>query len=184
MPRQPDRVAPQDQGVGIDLRRYDIDVATLPPLIPVPRAAEILGLSRASAYRYAAAGDLPVQRFGGRVYVVTAKGTAATGDTWRTFRSQLLWLGVSLASIATGLALHHDYPTLLFWAATVALICAAPLVQVATTRLTSSRQLPWPGRLPPQEDAPTRSAVLALESGHPYPRGAAAGVVAYLRGRP
>jgi cellulose synthase (UDP-forming) len=72
------------------------------------------------------------------VYVVTAKGTAATGDTWRTFRSQLLWLGVSLASIATGLALHHDYPTLLFWAATVALICAAPLVQVATTRLTSS----------------------------------------------
>lgn len=45
----------------------------LPALIPVPRAAEILGLSRASAYRYAAAGELPTQRLGGRVYVITAK---------------------------------------------------------------------------------------------------------------
>jgi predicted DNA-binding transcriptional regulator AlpA len=45
----------------------------LPALLSVPRAAEILGLSRASAYRYAAAGELPVKRFGGRVYVITAK---------------------------------------------------------------------------------------------------------------
>jgi hypothetical protein len=45
----------------------------LPALIPVPRAAAILGLSRASAYRYAAAGELPVHRFGGRVYVITAR---------------------------------------------------------------------------------------------------------------
>jgi hypothetical protein len=45
----------------------------LPALIPVPRAAEILGLSRASAYRYAAAGELPTKRFGGRVYVITAR---------------------------------------------------------------------------------------------------------------
>jgi hypothetical protein len=48
-------------------------VEDLPALLTVPRAAAILGLSRASAYRYAAAGDLPVQRFGGRVYVVTAR---------------------------------------------------------------------------------------------------------------
>lgn len=47
--------------------------ANLPPLISVPRAAEILGLSRASAYRYAASGELPVKRFGARVYVITAK---------------------------------------------------------------------------------------------------------------
>jgi hypothetical protein len=45
----------------------------LPALISVPRAAKILGLSRASAYRYAAAGELPTKRFGGRVYIVTAK---------------------------------------------------------------------------------------------------------------
>ncbi len=45
----------------------------LPALLPVPRAAEILGLSRASAYRYAASGELPVKRFGGRIYVITAK---------------------------------------------------------------------------------------------------------------
>jgi len=45
----------------------------LPALLTVPRAAAILGLSRASAYRYAAAGQLPVERLGGRVYVVTAR---------------------------------------------------------------------------------------------------------------
>ena len=45
----------------------------LPALIPVPTAAKILGLSRASAYRYAATGELPVKRLGGRVYVVTAR---------------------------------------------------------------------------------------------------------------
>jgi predicted DNA-binding transcriptional regulator AlpA len=45
----------------------------LPALLSVPRAAALLGISRASAYRYAAAGELPVKRLGGRVYVVTAK---------------------------------------------------------------------------------------------------------------
>jgi predicted DNA-binding transcriptional regulator AlpA len=45
----------------------------LPVLIAVPRAAAILGISRASAYRFASSGDLPVRRLGGRVFVVTAK---------------------------------------------------------------------------------------------------------------
>ena len=45
----------------------------LPLLIPVPRAAELLGLSRSAAYRCAASGDLPTRHLGGRVYVVTAK---------------------------------------------------------------------------------------------------------------
>lgn len=44
----------------------------LPALISIPVAAKLLGLSRASAYRYAAAGELPTQRLGGRVYVITA----------------------------------------------------------------------------------------------------------------
>jgi predicted DNA-binding transcriptional regulator AlpA len=43
----------------------------LPVLIAVPRAAKILGISRASAYRLAAADELPVRHLGGRVYVVT-----------------------------------------------------------------------------------------------------------------
>ena len=47
--------------------------ATLPALISVTKAAEILGISRASAYRYAASGELPTRRLGGRVYVVTAR---------------------------------------------------------------------------------------------------------------
>lgn len=44
----------------------------LPALIPIPLAAELLGLSRASAYRYAAAGELPTRKFGRRVYVITS----------------------------------------------------------------------------------------------------------------
>lgn len=57
----------------------DVDVAPIPAgppaegkpaLISVPDAAALLGLSRASAYRYAAAGHLPVKRFGRRVYVI------------------------------------------------------------------------------------------------------------------
>ncbi|AEH08445.1 MULTISPECIES: helix-turn-helix domain-containing protein [Protofrankia] len=49
------------------------DLANLPALLTVPRAAELLGLPRASAYRYAANGELPTQRLGGRVYIVTAQ---------------------------------------------------------------------------------------------------------------
>ena len=45
----------------------------LPALISIPVAAKILGLKRASAYRYAANGELPVKRLGGRVYIITAK---------------------------------------------------------------------------------------------------------------
>jgi predicted site-specific integrase-resolvase len=52
----------------------------LPALLPVPRAAELLGLKRASAYRYAASGELPTQRFGGRVYVITAQIRHLLGD--------------------------------------------------------------------------------------------------------
>lgn len=44
----------------------------LPPLLPLPEAAQLLGIPRASAYRYAQAGTLPVKRFGRRVYVITA----------------------------------------------------------------------------------------------------------------
>ncbi len=45
----------------------------LPVLLAVPQAAAILGISRAAAYRLAAAGELPVRRLGGRVYIVTSE---------------------------------------------------------------------------------------------------------------
>jgi predicted DNA-binding transcriptional regulator AlpA len=44
-----------------------------PLLIPIPKAARLLGISRASAYRWAATGELPTRHLGGRVYIVTAK---------------------------------------------------------------------------------------------------------------
>lgn len=45
----------------------------LPILIPVPLAAELLGISRSAAYRCAASGDLSTTHLGGRVYVITAR---------------------------------------------------------------------------------------------------------------
>ncbi|HET7385313.1 MAG TPA: helix-turn-helix domain-containing protein [Nocardioidaceae bacterium] len=45
----------------------------MPLLIPVPRAATLLGISRSAAYRCASSGDLPTTHLGGRVYVVTAR---------------------------------------------------------------------------------------------------------------
>jgi predicted DNA-binding transcriptional regulator AlpA len=45
----------------------------LPLLIAVPEAAKLIGIRRASAYRYASAGQLPAKRLGRRVYVITAR---------------------------------------------------------------------------------------------------------------
>ena len=54
-----------------ELRRDD-PFAGLPLLIPVPRAAKLLGISRAAAYRFASSGDLLAKRLGRRVYVVSS----------------------------------------------------------------------------------------------------------------
>ena len=48
-------------------------LASLPLLIPVPKAAELHGISRAAAYRHANAGVLPCKRLGRRLYVITAR---------------------------------------------------------------------------------------------------------------
>ena len=58
----------------------------LPPLIPVPTAAKVLGISRSAAYRYAASGELPIRRLGGRVYIVTALLHALVTDADNTYR--------------------------------------------------------------------------------------------------
>lgn len=49
------------------------DLSDLPLLIPVPRAAQLLGISRSAAYRCASCGDLPSTHLGGRVYIITAR---------------------------------------------------------------------------------------------------------------
>lgn len=51
----------------------------LPPTISVEEASEILGVSRRSAYRAAANGDLPTLRLGRRLLVPTAKLLALLG---------------------------------------------------------------------------------------------------------
>jgi excisionase family DNA binding protein len=42
-------------------------------VVLVPQAAKLLGISRASAYRHAATGELPSRRLGGRIYIVTSE---------------------------------------------------------------------------------------------------------------
>jgi hypothetical protein len=53
--------------------RDTLALSALPLLLPIPRAAKLLGISRSAAYRCAASGELPCQHLGGRVYVVTAR---------------------------------------------------------------------------------------------------------------
>jgi excisionase family DNA binding protein len=53
--------------------RADDPFAGLPLLIAVPRAAKLLGISRAAAYRFASSGELPAKKLGRRVYIVSAK---------------------------------------------------------------------------------------------------------------
>ena len=73
-----------DQPIIVPIKRDNLVAAIVPTppedslegqplLIPIPKAAKLLGLSRSAAYRCAASGDLPTRHLGGRVYVVTAK---------------------------------------------------------------------------------------------------------------
>jgi hypothetical protein len=57
----------------IDPTAAEQALAEQPLLIPIPKAARLLGISRSAAYRCAATGDLPTARLGGRVYIVTAR---------------------------------------------------------------------------------------------------------------
>jgi excisionase family DNA binding protein len=47
------------------------ELAELPPTLSIERAAKLLGLSRSSAYRAAATGQLPTLAFGRRLLVPT-----------------------------------------------------------------------------------------------------------------
>jgi hypothetical protein len=51
-------------------KRGMTDFDGLPVLTPAARAVELFGISRASAYRYAESGELPVKRLGGHVFIV------------------------------------------------------------------------------------------------------------------
>jgi predicted DNA-binding transcriptional regulator AlpA len=65
---------PRDSAMDqIDLTAAEEALASQPLLIPIPKAAKLLGISRSAAYRCAATGDLPTRHLGGRVYIVTAK---------------------------------------------------------------------------------------------------------------
>ncbi len=49
------------------------ELTELPPTLSIERAAKLLGLSRSSAYRAAASGQLPTLAFGRRLFVPTVR---------------------------------------------------------------------------------------------------------------
>lgn len=51
-------------------KRGMTDFDGFPVFTPAARAVELFGISRASAYRYAESGELPVKRLGGHVFIV------------------------------------------------------------------------------------------------------------------
>lgn len=93
-----------------------------------------LELITAPVYVAAAAAQLAGRPL---VYVVTAKGSAATADSLRTFRAHLGWAVVAAGSIVVGLMLRHDYPSLYIWAGLSLAICLLPVAHVAAPRLAA-----------------------------------------------
>jgi len=92
-------------------------------------AGMALELITAPIYVAAAAAQLAGRPL---AYVVTAKGSAATGDTWRTFRPHLGWAALAAGCIVTGQLLHHDYPSLYVWAGLTLVISLAPVLHLLT----------------------------------------------------
>jgi cellulose synthase (UDP-forming) len=90
-----------------------------------------LELVTAPIYLAAAAAQLAGRPL---AYVVTAKGSAATGDTWRTFRPHLAWAAVGVALVGTGAAMHHTFLSLYLWAAVTVVTCLAPVAHLALSR--------------------------------------------------
>jgi len=93
-----------------------------------------LELVTAPVYVAAAAAQLAGRPL---VYVVTAKGSAATGDTWRSFRPHLAWAAVAIASIGMGAVLGHSYPSLYVWAAITGVVALSPLAHVTLLRMAA-----------------------------------------------
>ena len=50
-----------------------LELTELPPTLSIERAAKLLGLSRSSAYRAAASGQLPTLAFGRQLFVPTVR---------------------------------------------------------------------------------------------------------------
>ena len=88
----------------------------------------VLELIAAPIYVAAAAAQLAGRPL---AYVVTAKGAAASADTWRTFRAHLGWAAVAGTSLLAGWLLKHTYPSLYLWAGVTLLISIAPVVHVS-----------------------------------------------------
>ncbi|MGA5303714.1 glycosyltransferase family 2 protein [Nucisporomicrobium flavum] len=102
-------------------------------------AGMALELVTAPVYVAAAAAQLAGRPL---AYVVTPKGAAATGDTWRTFRGHLGWAAVAAACLACGVVLDHPFWTLYLWASLTLGISLAPLIHMyARSAAQRSRQV-------------------------------------------
>jgi cellulose synthase (UDP-forming) len=97
-----------------------------------------LELATAPIYLAAAAAQLAGRPL---AYVVTPKGSAATGDTWRTFRPHLGWAALSAVFIAVGAALDHAYLSLYLWAVLTIVTCLGPVAHLVMSRRPGVQQV-------------------------------------------
>jgi excisionase family DNA binding protein len=67
------RVRPSRVNADSVAAEMTLEVAELPPTISVEHAAKLLGVSRSTAYRAAASGQLPTISFGRRLLVPTSR---------------------------------------------------------------------------------------------------------------
>lgn len=76
------------------------------------------------------------------VYVVTAKGEAASTDSHRVFRAHAGWALVAAASLIAGQAMEHTYRSLYYWTTFTLAVTITPFVGLAV-KMVKRR----PGRL-------------------------------------
>jgi cellulose synthase (UDP-forming) len=106
-----------------------------------------LELITAPIYVAAAAAQVAGRRL---IYVVTAKGSAATRDNLRTFRPHVGWAAIAGGSLLAGVTLNHSYPSLYIWASFALLVCVTPILPILAGNLGAlgsrlATTLPRPG---------------------------------------
>lgn len=72
-------------------------------------------------------------------FVVTAKGEAASVDSFRTFRPHLAWAGLTTTALVVGSVQGHTYVTLRIWCALTLLAALIPVAHRLVTSVAAAR---------------------------------------------
>jgi cellulose synthase/poly-beta-1,6-N-acetylglucosamine synthase-like glycosyltransferase len=97
---------------------------------------------------------------------VTAKGTNAAIDQFRTFRYSLMWALVPIAVLTVALTRHRPYPMMIGWTAIILAVCIAPvLIWLWDQRQAARRER---GKIPAAVSGPPEDQEASLTSAARY----------------